>query len=291
MHIYYVQAFPLVSKTFCHSSPRRFFNFLLNGRWIACSPTSDEQQRPRQRWEDTRDGHPCPSFGLLRPFLHPRRNRPLHCWGLQHCRAGNNLGHHLQMLRRSRFRAQAKGAAVHQSAALLSLSLMCVLDIIGTYMLVSNEWVVTSGVMALSVITLVLDVVAMIFVALFVWGLDCGGDANRGERPSSGPVRSAVFEGSRRTAIVGARARSRDADEGAVGQKASDAVRGSFPSCPKLQSHISHEQQIFPTGGGSRSRGNCRTKDCLVAKQEIPPPYPHCPTCYWCLRGHSPGCG
>ena len=62
------------------------------------------------------------------------------------------------------------------SAALLSLTIMFILNVIGGYMLFLNNMEVTSGIMTLSAIVLTLEVVGMIFVGLFTWGRHCCSD-------------------------------------------------------------------------------------------------------------------
>ncbi|KAL9187591.1 hypothetical protein ACHAXT_001694 [Thalassiosira profunda] len=59
------------------------------------------------------------------------------------------------------------------SAALLSLTIMFILNVIGGYMLFLNNMEVTSGIMTLSAIVLTLQVIGMIFVGLFTWGRHC----------------------------------------------------------------------------------------------------------------------
>ena len=59
------------------------------------------------------------------------------------------------------------------SAALLSLTIMFILNVIGGYMLFLNNMEVTSGIMTLSAIVLTLEVIGMIFVGLFTWGRHC----------------------------------------------------------------------------------------------------------------------
>ena len=55
------------------------------------------------------------------------------------------------------------------SAALLSLTIMFILNVIGGYMLFLNNMEITSGVKTLGVISVVLNVAAVIFVGLFTW--------------------------------------------------------------------------------------------------------------------------